>query len=281
MSLVLLPTLLLVSVLPQDPPPAGEPGPSSAPTTMAGPMRADLEAVVETRYWFGTPPNERMRRPEMRLRFKISGSRLGEVARVGQSVIFDELVDDTGRSLLPENGYSEADRKATRLVTERDGVAQNGLLLMATVEPSSRGALTLKKIRGSVRLLYASQTESITIENPLQFRGQFVAHPRLDALGVKLRLLPEGNPAAMPPGAKYVAYEVVSGAEKIRDVGLYDAWMKRIRAMPREMESNEGTPSTVIQMGEDLDAKTQMVIEVFTTVEETVLPIEMENVKLP
>jgi hypothetical protein len=129
--------------------------------------------------------------------------------------------------------------------------------------------------------VYGAKTESVTIENPLQYQGKLIQHPRLEALGVSIRLLPPGDPGNLPPGAKFIAYEVLLGNEKLRDVGLFDAWMKRMRAMPREMTSNDGKPCTVVQLDGELDEKTQMVIEVFPQVEEATLPVELENVKLP
>lgn len=255
--------------------------PASQPTTMAGPMRVELDAMVETRYWFQVPPAAQSRRPELRLRFRVAGERLKEVARIGTMVVFDELVDDTGTSLLAGVDPASIDRTSTRLVSERDAVEQNGLMLMASVDPSARGSKTLARGRGSVKVVYGSRSESITIENPLRFSGKPIAHPRLTELGVSVTLLPPGNPANLPPGGKFLAYEVTAGSEKIKDVALYDAWMKRLRGMNRDMKTIEGKPCTVIQLDADVTEQTQLVIEVFPTVEEARLPVVLEGVKLP
>jgi hypothetical protein len=133
---------LMLLLLPQVPAsPAQEaPTPTTAPTYDEGPLRLELLAMREIRFSATDPEMAARLRSELGMQFRLQGERITQGVRQG-NLIFTELVDDTGLTLLDADTYTEAERTTTRAVpVPPERLRSEGLVLTTRNKPSARGA---------------------------------------------------------------------------------------------------------------------------------------------
>lgn len=267
---------------PQPPTPPKQPAVSPAPTYDHGPLRIEITAMFDARYWF-QEEQPGTRESDLRMQLRISGQRITEIARVG-TVILDEATDDTGKALVAPDSQTDEEREATRpvnLAPER--LRSTGLLLTAGMGSPNRAAKSVK-LRGSVRLILAEGHEEITIDNPLQYVGQTLAHERLKELGVEIRVV---SPAELadeqpPSAASTFSIQYVKGQEHVRSLGFYNGWMSVIRHRERPLKTKDGQAVVGCGLiGAELNGDSQLVIDVYPRVDDIQLPIEIDELKLP
>ena len=125
----------------------------------------------------------------------------------------------------------------------------------------------------------------MTIDNPRQYSGKTIANDRLSELGIEIRVVPreelESSAAAQSPG-KFIAFQVLKGEDHIQNIAFYNGWMKEVRYRRREVKLTNGETAIGCAFGADwLTDQCQLVLEVFPKIEEEVLPIEVDDLKLP
>lgn len=295
-SLAALMALLLQNPAPQNPP-AGDPhqhgGAATSPTEPASPptpppnyavgeLKVDCVAMLEGRYRFSDPAPGAPRESELRMQFRLVGEKITQIQRHGQ-LILSEVIDDTGKSLFDPSSYSREDRENTRLVAgPAEKLSETGLLLVTRVTASSRGAKTLKKIRGSVRLILSREYVEVTVSNPVQFVGKSVDDKRLKDLGIEVRLVAPDELDNPYEAGKAIAVQYVARPELVRSVALFDAWMKPLRTREAPATTRDGKPCTLFTiLGGELNADAQLVVQVFPAVEDVKVPVELDDVPLP
>jgi len=248
-----------------------------------GSMRCEPVAVFDARYWYleeqpGVHPSE------LQMRWRISGFRMPKIARYGQ-IILTEAVTDTGQVLFDPNSYTEEQRTQTsppNLPPNR--LKYTGVLLPMRLDSPSREAKSLR-LRGSVRVILAEESEEITIDNPRQYVGQNLKHDRLAELGIEVRVVPREElegPAASASIGKQIALEFVKGEEHIKSVDFYNGWMRAIQVRDRNVNTTTGVQAKAYNFGADwLTDQCQLVLTVFPEIEEKTLPIEYDALELP
>jgi hypothetical protein len=160
-----------------------------------GPMRVEPWAISESRSRYDSDPPPKPPVPMLTLRTKLTGERLVQMVGRGEMIV-EEMVDDTGAVLKTLADYDPSEltktyplRAGKRMLTA--GFA--GLNLEARLP--SREARVLSKVRGYVNVVYATKTEEIMIDNPLQYLGGYLEHPRLQELGIKIKVISPGEQA--------------------------------------------------------------------------------------
>lgn len=250
-----------------------------------GPLRLEIGAMFDARLWFRE--NQLGQRPsELQMQLRVVGDRLGEIARYG-NVIFTEAVDDTGKSLLKADAYTEEDKTVTRpQPSPIEELRKSGLRLPARLDSPSRAANTIR-LRGSIRLILGQDKRAVTIDKPLQYLegdGQ-VKNDELHELGVGLRIRSAEDlklDAKPPPPGKILVLQYLQGQEKVHSVTLYDGWLKEIPKRERQMTTTDGADVLVLTLAAaEIDVNTQLVLEVFPKIEDIRLPVEIDAQPLP
>ncbi|TWT40560.1 hypothetical protein RAS1_42730 [Phycisphaerae bacterium RAS1] len=271
---------------PATPPPAPDQPPMSPPTPppnyAVGELKVDCVAMLEGRYRFSDPAPGAPRESELRMQFRLVGEKITQIQRHGQ-LILSEVVDDTGRSLFDPSTYSAEDRENTRLVAgPAEKLKETGLLLVTRASASTRGAVTLKRIRGSVRLILSKEYVEVTVSNPTQFVGKSIDDPRLKDLGINVRLVAPEEFEKPYEAGKAIALRYETKAELVRSAALFDGWMKPIRVREAAGTTKDGKSCTVFTvLGGDLNADAQLVVQVFPAVEDVNVPVSLDDVPLP
>lgn len=250
----------------------------------SGPLRIDLEAMREQRYRFVRQIAARLPESDMQMQFRLAGDDLANLVAVGRLVL-DDVVDDTGQQLVDPNEFTTAEREETRAIfVEGDRLVQDGWTLVARLStPPKRSARVLSTLKGSVKAVFAdSEAQEIIIVDPLQFSDQVIEHPRLQELGIQVKVLPPGDPPLVASNERLVALQFLEGQDKIHTVEFFDAWLRNLRARPMFQETSAGEPCVVYNASDGtFDNQTQLVLTVYPSVETKRVPVDMTDVELP
>ncbi|MFH1746426.1 MAG: hypothetical protein ABIG44_05205 [Planctomycetota bacterium] len=275
--------LMLQQAVPQETPtvPTTQPAPP-APTYDNGPLRVEVTAMFDARYWF-LEDQPGMRESDLRMQLRVCGERLTEVARVG-TVVFDEATDSTGQILVNPAEYPPDARETTQPMNlTPDRLRASGLLLTAGMGSPARAAESVN-LKGSLRLIMAEGHEEITIDNPLQYVGKQIENKRLAELGVEIRVVPlEELAGEQPPSAANTyAIQYLKGQDHVRALAFYNGWMSVIRHRERPMQTKDDKSVVGCGLiGAELDENSQLVLEVFPKVDDVRLPVVFDQLKLP
>jgi len=268
---------------PQDAAAAGGEAQQPAPAAPTGPMRLEPIVLYETRVWYGIePPGGAGPTSTLRLQVKLTGERLAQVVRSGPLVI-EEAVDEHGNTLVDAEAMGQYAREMTLPVNVNARVLQQGFLPReANLVPPPRSSTKIARMRGYCNIVFADKSEQVVIENPLQYEGREVDHPRLKELGIELRVLKIGEEADEPGGGKGIAMKFTGGEEKVRAAELYDAWMKRMAVRARVGQTNNEKKYTyyAAQVGK-IDEDTQLVLHVFPEIETARVSLMVDDLALP
>ncbi len=282
MLYVILILLLLPQVAPAPQERAQSPGQTEVSPCAQGPLRAEIVAMREIRYSARDPELASRLHSELGMQIRVCGERIDQIVRNGNP-IFTELVDDTGRSLIDENTYSEQDKTITRppmLPAERLRI--DGLLLTTRVSNSARGAALLRRARGYVRVILAKDPVTLTIDNPLQYYGGTIADQRLKDLGIEIAVVPPDQVENAPPANRCVALEYKSKGDHVQRVSFVDGWMRQVPARDIWATKIEGGLCQAYFFDTGMfNDDMQMVLEVFPTIEVIEVPLELSDVPLP
>lgn len=297
---IVLNALLLIPFQPQQQPPASEggerklppfvrdtggPGPTTVPAASqpTGPMRVEPFGVQDVRVTFYQQPPERVQEPRSRFLFRLTGETVAKVDRHGKAII-EALTDDTGKDLLDPKALTDRDRTGTNPVSQAANIAQNGGIMLDYVctTPPTRAAKKIAKVRGYVNIVFGGPTEEITIDNPMQFAGKVIDHPRLNELGVKVRVLKPGEESAEPADNRGIPLKIEAGEDSVRNVDLYDEWMKRMNIRPRAAKTAKDETYFYYQvMGGLVTSDTQLVFTVHKSVKREQVKFEATDLALP
>jgi hypothetical protein len=261
-------------------PPTTQPTNEPAVTYDQGPLRSEVLAMFDARYFFleQTPG---ARQSELRLQMRFAGAGIENTVRVG-NIIFTEATDDTGRALITPETYSEEQKTEMRpynLPAER--LKNSGLTLQTRLESPARAAHSFR-LRGSLRVVMAPEKVEITIDNPLQYVGKTIPNDQLKDVGLEIRVVPPDELSEEQTQSNQLVLQIVKGEEKIQEVAFYDGYMRQMRPRERALKTNSGdsVKSYTVTSG-TLDDNTQMVLRVFPKTDEVSIPIELDSVPLP
>lgn len=259
---------------------------SPAPTPMVkleGAMRVEHLGVMDYRASFVEPAPERAPKPALRVLVRLTGERLGDLYRCGRAIV-EEMSDDTGARMFDPTTISEKDRTVTTPVNLSAGIMQQGYhMLDITALPGSRAAKTITRLRGYVNIVFGGHTEEITIENPLQYLGKTVDHPKLKEIGLTVRVLKMGGEEATEPNdGRGIALDFEPSDEQVKAVDFYDENMKKIAARPRDGKSEKVDAYKYYALAGGLvNADTQMVLTVLPKIEKQRIEFDLKDIPLP
>ena len=248
-----------------------------------GPMRVEAWAISESRSRYDSDPPPKPPEPTLSLRIKLTGERLIHLASRGEPII-EEMVDDTGAVLKTLADHDP--RELTKVYPLRAGkrMREAGFAGLNVNAPApSRQARKLTKVRGYVNAVFAIETEEIMIDNPLQYLGGYLEHPRLQELDIKIKVVTPGEGAMDKHDVGGIALQFVGGARKhLNKAEFFDGWLKPLYARERPMETPEGEEYLfyAVVVGK-IDADTQMMVKFYPEIEEEKVTFELENIELP
>jgi hypothetical protein len=246
-------------------------------------MRIEPFGIQDVRIAFFGPTPERPQEPRARFLFKLTGERIGKVDRVGKLIV-EEMVDDAGLALVDPSVFSERDRSLTNPLPASANVAQSGFVALdyTCSTPPPRSATKVAKARGYVNVVYGGPTEEITIDNPMQHSGKTIEHPRLKELGLTVRILKPGEESAEPADNRGIPIRIDAGDEMVKNIDLYDEWMKRMNIRPRMGKTQKDESYFYYQiMGGVVTPDCQLVLTVHKKIEREKVPFELKDLALP
>jgi len=289
---------------PQAPPPPPEPdsqqGPLSGPATRfprqeepeeeggeielpTGPMRVEPWAISESRNRYDSDPPPKPPESSLTLRAKLTGERLVDMVGRGEMIV-EEMVDDTGAVLKTLSDYEPRELARTYPLRAGKRMLTAGFAgLNVGARAPSRAARRLTKVRGYVNVVYATETEEVTIDNPLQYLGGYLEHPQLQKAGIKIKVITPGEGVMGKQDVGGIALQFVDGAEKyLRKAEFFDGWLKPLYARERPVTTPEGEEYVfyAVVVGK-IDADTQMLIRFYPEIEETKVTFELKDIELP
>ena len=260
---------------------APQPKIETPPSMAAGPMRVELTTIRERRSRNLIGDDNPSTATDMTLQFRLRGERLKEIARFGRP-IFTQLSDSTGKALVAPAEYSDSERNYTgRQLALPNRLERAGLVFATRTLAPDRKADLIASIRGTIRVIYATRHESIYIDNPRQYQGKTIDHPRLREYGIEIFVLPAGEPSKAQIGPNDVALRFEKGEERIHNVLHCDPWLKQLRSRAMAMRDDQGRDCIVYKTEAELTEEHSMVIEFYPVVDDVRVPIEFDDVKLP
>ncbi len=266
---------------PAAPPPPKEKEPEI--TLPTGPMRVEPWALSESRnrYDSDVPPN--VSEPTLALRAKLTGERLVHMVGRGELII-EEMVDDTGAILKSLADYKTRELTKTYSIRAGKRMMMTGFAsLTVNAKATSRQARKLTKVKGYVNVVYATETEEIMIDNPLQYLGSYIEHPRLKEVGLKIKVISPGKETKDRRDTSGMALEYEDGARKhIRKLEFFDAWLKPLYARERPAEKPDGSEYVLYNIvAGQMNADTQMLLKFYPEIEEEKVEFTFEDLELP
>ena len=256
--------------------------PNVQKTYDTGPNRVELLVLYEQRFNFIEDFVPQPPKSELLLRVRLAGKDIPNLVRCG-NVVFDEAVDSAGAALAEPDSYTEEFKTTMRQIpAPPSALSKNGWQLSASLKPATRTAETVKTMRGSIRVLFASDTEEVIVVNPRQYTDKTVDAPRLAELGVTVSVVAPPAPE-IPAHQNQIRIKVTGDAEKIKDFAFCDAWLRPIRTRPpEEQRTEDGGKLFIFQSGGmPFDETTQMIINVFPELRDEQLKFDFSDVKLP
>lgn len=249
-----------------------------------GPMRLAPHALVESRvrHFDQTPhpPDQ----ATLRLQATLTGERLKDIVGLGRLVI-EEAVDDTGKVLASPENIKRRDRVATSPYRVTKRVLRTGFItVFAELPAPAREARKLVKVSGWIKLVYGGETEDILIDNPLQYLGGYIDHPRLRELNMKVKVIEPGDEIDEARDGRGIALEFERCAKQVRNTAFYDAWLRPMYPRARRVERPDGRDYMyygVMPGIAPVDEDMQMILTVWPQVEEETVRFTFENLELP
>lgn len=197
-------------------------GQDAQPAQAESKLRIEPVATYDIRVGhIGTPINER--RSQFQLITRLTGGEMDEVTRLGYP-IFEEFVDDTGAQLVDPGKFKghEDETNPYKKPLAAKGFQYIDLPFKVDVPPS-RKATEIAHVKGHVLVVFGGKAEPVFIPHAKRYQGGYLDDPKLDALGIRIRmLLPEEAGLDDPSNAMALAIE--SGQKRIRNIAVYDDW---------------------------------------------------------
>lgn len=279
----------------QAPPP--RPGPTQTPPVQPGPMptrnqpdvrapsgqmRIEPRMIRDIRVGYLADNPENAQRSLLEVRGDLAGAELFQVVRLGRFII-ERAADNAGNELPPWETLTDAQRNETRPVVINAQRAPQGVVpLTGVIGAPSRSAESLAYVEASIRVGFASRTEEILIDNPLDRIGEALTHPRLDELGIKPRLVSPADVPAVQDEIRGFGLTFDDGEERFVRVRFFDAWFRELRPQTR---LTQGTREERVYffnfVSGAFDADLQMEINVYSDLELRRLRMRAEDVPLP
>jgi hypothetical protein len=272
----------VVLALAQDQPRPAAPEPA-VPDVQEGPMRVALTYLVDQRIRYLEPTGTATQPPVLGLQFKMRGSNLKRIVRVG-NLILTELLDDTGMNLVDTSEYDKDKLEGSRTLTVDEGMlAQGGIVFTERVtHPPARTVKKLQSIKGHVRAYFGSDTEEVMVESPIQFAGGMVRNARLSELGISVRIYGPGE-SGVPADGKAIGLRVAQGSEKIQSYEFYDDWLRQVGVRSRNAKDETSGDMFFIFSSQtpSLGADSSLLLRVYPELTHEDVHFEMRDIELP
>lgn len=259
--------------------------PATPPKELSGPMRVELVAIGDSRVHFWNDAFAKSANAGMRMRFMLTGERLGEVVRAGRLII-EKMVDDTGKSYTDTSKPDEEAKTGTNPVNiNRQVLNQGGLDLYLDIDASPRKATKFSEITGYVNVVLGASPGTVSIRNPLGSVGQDLTGAEFAAAGLKVHVV---APADMTEQTQErgVGLLFAEGESKVKSVDYYDEWFRRMPSRSRTGKTKDGKTYTFYPvLSGTLNEDCTLVIEFFGKTEAMKIPIGgadgLKNIEMP
>ncbi|RMF78390.1 MAG: hypothetical protein D6744_10145 [Planctomycetota bacterium] len=257
-------------------------GPGSGPSVdTSGPMRVELVSIYDNRVrYVGTPP-QNARESRMQLNFRVLGDRVPEIVRLGNLILL-EVVDSDGNSLFDPSQIPERAREATRPYFATDQLRQLGFVHMQSFTGAAARSAKQISVRGYVNVAYGGEAVRVDIERPLRYMGKIIDHPQLAELGVKIRMLAPSDMDADDAAKAQFGLEYIEGEEKVRNVTVYNEWLRAINTQPTRGRTDEDTRYEAYRMlAGELNNDCELAIFVYPALEKERIEFSFAGIDLP
>lgn len=256
-------------------------GPMLSANYLQGPLSIEIDALGENRVRFFPAGPDRANRAVLQMRLRMEGADLVNIRKFG-NVIFESIQDNTGKSLISADTYTEEEKTGMKPQNaQAASLERDGLLMVATVDAPARDATHIANATGYVKVVMASDVEEIWIENPRGKRGAVLDDPRLIEKGIEIKLL-EPSEAGVADHPTNIVIQTPKGDGNVAGIEFVDGWFKQQRTRIRSTNTPAGSPASVYTLiGKGLDADSIMVVRVYKTVQEQQVPIRLNEVELP
>lgn len=248
-----------------------------------GPWKVEVTAMREMRLLYFDDEERSNRESNFAIQVRVQGERIGDVTRYGE-LILDELVDDTGKSLIAEGDFTDEMRERTRVQTmPPEHLARSGLQIVArTTHTSARGAERIAKIKGTVRLVLAEEAETVTILDPAQYYGQTIKDPRLAAMGIEIQIASLDDLAAPPPG-RCLVIRYLAKQDNVKSIRFFDGWMRPMQYRERPVQLKDSDERVMAYCFDTpmFNNEMQIVLDVHPNVEIVQAPLAETDIPLP
>jgi hypothetical protein len=248
-----------------------------------GPMRVEPWATSETRNRYESDPPPKPPESKLILRAKLTGKRLVDMVGRGDLIV-EEMVDDTGAVLKTLADYTERELSKTHSLKAGKRMRTAGYAGLSVDAPAaSREARKLVKVRGYVNVVFATEVEEIMIDNPLQYVGGYLAHPRLDELGIKITVIEPPQAVRDLRETSGISLQFEGDARKhLAKAELFDAWLKPMYARERPAQTPDGEEFLflAVVVGK-VNADTQLLVKFYPEIEEEKVQFEFKDLALP
>lgn len=262
---------------------ADVPAEPPTPQYLEGPLKIEVTAVREVRTEYYEDPERGAKESNFAFQARISGADLKRVKRIGNLILTD-IQDDTGQQLADPNQYTEQDKTSTRPQNQPvQRLEAFGLLVGGRANLSKREATHIKHLRGTIKLVLAEDTKSVTILDPLSHVGEQIQDPRLDELGVEVQVVRNEELERPVPGSAYCILRVGPDDTRLAGIKFYDADMREIRTQSVTVNTKDGRSAQAFIFSDvsALNDQLQAVLDVYPNAETVELKIDAEDVPLP
>ncbi len=240
-------------------------------------------AFLEQRYLFFENFLDRLPSSGLRIQYRLQGEDVVNLVQVGELVI-DEAVDDTGKSMVDPSTITDERRNAVRDVNMKpEDLRARGWMFGGSLEAADRAATVIKHVKGSMRCVFAAESEEIVIPHALEYLNKKLDDPRLAELGIEIKLIPSRDPAGDPEQQREIGVMLTSGESKLRNVEFCDAWLRPIALRaPIDAKTKDNETYKAYQTGMNpITNDSTLILSVSPEVSDRRVELNLTDVKLP
>ncbi len=246
-----------------------------------GPMRVECVSIFDTRIQNFIELSD-VRQSAFQINARLIGPRIEQIIRLGTPIV-EEMVDSTGLSMVDPSMYTLAQRDRTRQYSIPQGAISQGFINMRipVATPASRAATSITRTRGYLWVVFGGEAEPIFLTHPMQYRGKYIDHPRLEELGIRIRMLtPEEAPETRVDD-KTFALDIETGEDMVRNITVYDDWLRNTNTRVKPIREKDRRLNIYSMVTGRFHDDCELGIYVYPRVERLKVDFEWLNLELP
>lgn len=263
----------------QTQPPADPATPPVGPDADSERLSIRAVAIYDIRVrHIGTPINDR--RSQFQLITRLEGSAIPDVTRLSYPV-FIEYRTDMNEHLVDYT--KRAGREDITHPYERPDMIRQSEYIDLPLDVDmlpGREATKLARVAGYVWVVLGGAVEPVWIPHAKRLEGGYLEHPRLEELGIRIRMLTADEAPEIADGRSY-ALVIEAGQEHVRNIAAFDPWLRNTRVQPQQVR-REGVTYTVFRLfDQPFTDDWELGVYVFPNPEKLRIPFEFHDVELP